>query len=107
MNREQRRKAKKNAKADMRLDAQLQLHARIALDAAAIAANDVFNMGPARAKSFRDAYETTYNEILDLIVRDDAVYAFEVLDRRLKTIVGDEFVPWDERYKVQFRRKVL
>lgn len=97
---------RKNAKQNARLDGQLQMHARIALDAASIAANDVFNMGPSRAMAFRDAYEKAYNEILDMIVDDDAVYAFTVLDRRLEQIAGENFVPWEKRYPEIFRRRV-
>lgn len=98
MNREQRRK---NAKAKARLDAQLRIHVQIGLDAAAIAANDVFHMGPTYVEAFANAYRDAYMEICNLIVDDDADYAFTVLDRRLKTICGDKFVPYRERYNTR------
>lgn len=98
LNREQRRR---NAKDRARLDKQLQIHVQIGLDAACIAANDVFRMGPSRVEDFCRAYTQSYMEICSKIVDDDADYAFTVLDRRLKQICGDKFMPYRERYSIR------
>lgn len=97
MNREQRRK---HAKDKARLDKQLRIHVQIGLDAAAIAANDVFHMGPSKVDAFAKAYTDAYMEICNKIVDNDADYAFTVLDRRLKQICGDKFMPYHLRYNM-------
>lgn len=94
LNREQRRK---DAKAKARLNRELSIHVQLALDAALIAANDVFHCGPERCEAFADAYTKNYNEILKDF-EDGADYAFEDIDRRLEKICGKNFVPWGERY---------
>jgi len=81
---------------------------RIALqmseDAAMIAAQVIFGMGPKRAADFHAAYVKVANEIAKLIVEDaradDMIeYTKETVDKRIRQIVGPEnFRPWDERY---------
>lgn len=86
-----------------KLDVAMQL----GLDAGMIAANDVLKMGPGRAEAFRTAYITSVNEMAKMLAVDgeddpDLVYSREVIDRRIKAIVGeDKFAPWDERYKIR------
>ena len=92
--REQRRK---DAKAKARLNRELQIHVQIAMDAAMIAANEVFQCGPGRAEAFAEAYQGRYLDIIKAF-EDDAVYAYEIIDRRLKPICGDKFTPWQTRY---------
>lgn len=85
-----------------KLDVALQM----GLDAGMIAANEVLNLGPGRAEAFRIAYITTMNEMAAMLAVDskddrDLEYSREVIDRRIKSIVGPEhFKPWDARYGV-------
>lgn len=94
-NREQRRK---NAKAKARLNQELKVHCQMCLDAALIAANDVFQCGPGRCEDFVIAYSRNFSEILEDFNSVDADYAFADIDRRLEKICGDKFVPYTERY---------
>ena len=74
------------------------------LDAAMIAANEVLNLGPGRAEAYRKAYIDAINEMAKLLATDGADdpeldYSRDIIDRRIKSIVGSEkFVPWDDRY---------
>lgn len=78
---------------------------QMSLDAAFFAASEVFKMGPGRVKAFFNAYTKNFREMNKLLnedgkVDEDLVYSTEVIDRRLKEIVGAElFQPWDERYE--------
>lgn len=76
---------------------------QMALDAAMIAANEVFNMGESRCQAFKDAFITAMNEISEMTVEDGKIdkelwYSKDKLDQRLKMICGKHFVPWDQRY---------
>lgn len=98
MNREQRRK---HAKEMARLGGQLNIHTQVAADAAAIAANEVLQMGPGRAVQFHHAYCQNYSEIIDAI-NTDSDYAFDIIDRRMAPIFGDKYVPCRLRYAGRF-----
>lgn len=89
--------AKKEANAKARLNRELAIHVQIGADAAALAANEVFHMGPTRAAEFHAAYAKAYMEIVNAI-NDDSDLAFARLDRRLKQIFGDNFQPYNVRY---------
>lgn len=73
-------------------------------DAALMAIDDVFDVSVESAEKFHIAHVEYVNEIAKLTVDDSEAdpeiwYTKEVLDRRLRQIVGeDNFVPWDERY---------
>lgn len=77
---------------------------QMAQDAAFMAANEVFNLGPGRAEAFGKAFIKYANELAELIVTDSkddksVEYAKTVIDRKLLPIVGEElFVMFDERY---------
>lgn len=77
---------------------------QMAEDAAMIAAQVIFGMGPKRAADFHAAYTKTANEIAKLIVEDAKAdemleYTKDTVDKRIRQIVGPEnFRPWDERY---------
>ena len=85
-----------------------QTKARLCLgmDAAILAAHEVFGLGPGRAAAFRDAYVSSMEELAELFIQDadqhgDArlEYAKAKRDEALRRIVGDElFVPFDEAY---------
>lgn len=93
--------ARLSAKYHRRIDTVTQM----CCDAAMIAANEVLNLGPGRAKAFYTAYITAVNEIAGMVSEDaeydkDFVYAKTKIDERIRSIVGKEnFDPWEERYK--------
>lgn len=72
-------------------------------DVLMIAAAEEFGFGPARLKRLKDRYDKVYDEYADLITSDSVAdpgleYTREKVDRRLKQIMGEHFVPWEERY---------
>ena len=77
------------------------IHTQMCLDAAMIAANEVFNMGPSRALAFLVAFSQALVEIAEMTVSDtpDMEYTKIKLDQRLKQICGNNFQPWEERYR--------
>ena len=85
-----------------------QTKTRLALgcDAAVIAANRVFHMGPGRAAAFAQAYSEAMNELAGLFLDDarengDAGidYAKGKRDQLIRRIVGeDNFIPFDRFY---------
>ena len=81
-----------------------EIRAQIDMDAACMAANEVFQMGPTRAKAFCEAmmkYTVEIGEMFLEDAKDDVTleYSKVTLDRRIKEIVGEEnFTPWEIRY---------
>ena len=83
--------------------AKMRMTLQIAQDAAMIAANEVLQMGPDRAPEFAAVMRDVVNEIADVMLKDqkdDEKFAYTrgMVDRRLKKICGENFVPWEERY---------
>ena len=83
--------------------AKMRMTLQIAQDAAMIAANEVLQMGPDKAPEFAAAMRDVVNEIADVMLKDqkdDEKFAYTrgMVDRRLKKICGEHFVPWEERY---------
>ena len=83
--------------------AKIGMTLQLAQDAAMIAANEVLQMGPGRAPDFAAVMRDTVNEIAGVMLddqKDDEKFAYTrgVVDRRLKKICGEHFVPWEERY---------
>lgn len=80
------------------------IHTQMCMDAAMIAANDVFNMGPTRCTDFANAFSDALKTIAKTTVEDaksdkNLWYTKDKLDERMKKICGEHFVPWEERYK--------
>lgn len=85
-----------------------QTRARIALgfDAAIIASNKVFHLGPSRAAAFANAYNDAMEWLADLYISDckenkdkQIEYGKGKRDELIRKIVGDEnFVPFDSCY---------
>ena len=74
------------------------------MDAAILAAHEVFGLGPGRAAAFRDAYVSSMEELAGLFI-DDAEgdvkleYAKAKRDEAIRRIVGDELsVPFEQAY---------
>ena len=77
---------------------------QMCIDAAFMAANDVFHMGHTRCEAFGTAMVAYLHEMASLMNEDaendpDIVYTKEKVDRRLRDICGEKFQPWEERYK--------
>ena len=89
--------ARREAAAKARLSRELAIHAQMAADAAAIAANEVLHLGPTRAEAYHRAFCEAYAAIVDAMVTD-MDYAQVAIDRRLALIYGDKLSPWMERY---------
>ena len=72
-------------------------------DAALLAANEVFHRRGKVLAEFHEAFMKYSNEIANMTL-DDAKgdksleYTKAKLDGRLKELLGEDFVPWDERY---------
>lgn len=81
-----------------------EIRGQIDFDAACIAANEVFHMGPGRAKAFARAMMEAAHEIGNMFVEDSKgdvtlEYSKTKLDERLLKIVGkDNFEPYEIRY---------
>ena len=81
-----------------------EIRGQIDCDGAMLAANEVFQMGPGRARQFFEAMTKYVNEISELFVEDSKgdstlEYAKHTLDKRIIEVVGEEnFAPWDVRY---------
>lgn len=81
-----------------------EIRSQIDFDAACIAANEVFHMGPGRAKAFAKAMMEAAHEISEMFVEDSQgdvtlEYSKTKLDERLLKIVGKEnFEPYEIRY---------
>ena len=72
-------------------------------DAALLAANDVFQRRGEKLVEFNKAMVEYANEIARMTLEDakadkSIVYTKDKLDGRRKDILGDAFVPWEERY---------
>lgn len=93
----------------IRLEKELELErARIitmqwCADAAVLAANDVFKRKGEKIVEFVKSMERYSQEIAHLTIEDakadkNIEYTKSVVDERLKTILGEHFQPWEERY---------
>ena len=73
-------------------------------DAAILAANEVFQRKGEKLVEFNNAF-AQYATMIAEMTLDDAkgdksiVYTKEKVDGRLKELIGDAFIPWDERYR--------
>lgn len=97
------------AKLQAQYSAKLDIAVQMGLDAGMIAAHEVLGMGPGRAEAFRVKYVETMNQMAKMLVEDsfddpDIVYSREVIDRSIRSIVGEEnFKEWDVRYNQRRR----
>lgn len=77
------------------------IHTQMCLDAAIVAANEVLDLGPTRVKAFVEEFSDALMAIAKMGVEDtqDMEFTKTKVDARLKEICGENFVPWDERYR--------
>lgn len=99
-----RLEANLRARYDAAFNARINMVMQLGQDAAMIAANQVLHMGKGRAEQFCRAYMKAANEMARILREDqrddeDFEYAKATIDRRIRSIIGDDiFVPWDVRY---------
>lgn len=92
--------AKYNALFHRKMDMLMQM----GQDAAMIAAHDVLQLGPGRARDFCVAYIEAMNSMARMVVDDqkddkEFVYAKAKIDEQIAAIVGPEnFQTWETRY---------
>lgn len=92
--------AKYNALFQRKMDTLMQM----GQDAAMIAAHDVLQLGPGRARDFCVAYIEAMNAMAHMVVDDqkddkEFVYSKTKIDEQILAIVGPEnFKPWEVRY---------
>lgn len=77
---------------------------QMSLDAALIAAAEVFSLGEKRAKVFMDKFAEVYNDMARMALEDaetdkEIAYTKAKVDARLREICGKYFCPWEERYQ--------
>lgn len=91
------------AKLEARYKRQLRIANQMGLDAALIAANEVLGLGAGRAEKFMTAYINAMNKMATMLADDgvddpDLDWSIATIDKRIKSITGDSFRPWDDRY---------
>ena len=72
-------------------------------DMLAIAANEALGLGPERVGRLLDAYDAVLTEYADMVEedsRDDRSieYTRAKVDKRLESVLGERFEPWQKRY---------
>lgn len=91
-------------------DAEIGFHRMFALqwasDAALLAANEVFHRRGDKLAEFHAAFVRVTNEIANMTLedaKDDKTmeYTKTKVDEQLQKILGDKFVPWNERYNIK------
>lgn len=88
--------------------AELKMHRKFTIqwctDAAVLAANEVFNRRGEKLVEFMQAFVKYSHEIAEMTIADSKddksiEYTKGKVDGMLKELLGDAFVPWEERYK--------
>lgn len=92
-----------DARANQIVRERQHVHTQMCLDAAMIAENQVFSMGPTRCRDFAAAFSETLKTIAEIAVKDgkddkELWHTKDTVDKELKRICGENFVPWEERY---------
>lgn len=72
-------------------------------DAAILAANEVFQRKGKKLVEFHNAFIRYSHEIAEMTLADakgdrSLEYTKAKLDERMQELLGEDFVPWDERY---------
>ena len=72
-------------------------------DAAILAANEVFQRRGEKLVEYRDAYRRWASEIANMTIEDakgdrSLEYTKYKIDGILRDLLGDNFVPWEDRY---------
>lgn len=80
------------------------------MDAALLAAHEVFGLGPGRAKKFYDTVRDELTDIFMLIMEDkkddpELTYTFSVINRKIKAIMGDDYIDERKRYEPLYEKE--
>ena len=72
-------------------------------DAAILAANEVFHRSGEKLVEFHNVFIRIAHEIAEMTLADakddkELAYTKEKIDRQLEKLLGDDFLPWEERY---------
>ena len=86
------------------LEIRTRFTVQMSIDAALIAAAEVFGLGEKRAKQYMDKFAEVYNSMAKMALDDaksdkEIAYTKAKVDERLKEICGQYFCPWEERYQ--------
>lgn len=70
-----------------------------------IAASEAFGFGADRLVRLQAAYQQVFEDYANMAIEDgradpDIEYTRAKVDRKLEQILGEHFVPWDERYRL-------
>ena len=73
---------------------------QLMFDLSCIALNETEGFGTERINRFCDKLIALHDEYAVIFNGDskDQEYSRDVLDRKLRQIAGDKFIPWEERY---------
>lgn len=68
-----------------------------------IAANAAFGLGSDRLAKLKETYDEVFREYAEMAIADgaddpDIEYTRAKVDAKLKQVLGDRFVPWEDRY---------
>ena len=101
--------AREKAQYDRNMGAQADFLLQIGCDAFIMACADLYDLQPGRAKEAVETYRKYIYNCMSYMIEDsrddpETVYFWADLDRRLKQICGDAFVPKEERYDVTGER---
>lgn len=97
--------AKMEIKYAIAFERRSEVLAQMLMDAAMLAAHDVFGLGPGRAAKFMQAVKDSFQEMEIMALKDaddgdqEIWYTRAKLDEQLRAIVGEEnFKPFEVRY---------
>lgn len=73
------------------------------VDMMLIAANEEYGLGSERLQRLEETFYAVFNEYAKMTVEDakddkSIEYTKYKLDRKLRQIMGEKFVPWEKRY---------
>lgn len=95
--------AQKKDQIDQMMRLQREFTRQQCLDMALITLNEDFQFGPERCQRFMEKFEETFEAYAETTLKeadgDDTMsYVKGNIDRKIAYILGDKFVPFEERY---------
>lgn len=75
---------------------------QLMVDLLTIVLNHELGLGKERLRRVWDAFSKLHDQYVTIWNSDtrDVEYAKSVIDRELKAICGEYFIPWEERYRI-------
>jgi len=73
------------------------------VDMMMIAANEEYGLGPERLSRLEETFYSVFKEYAEMTIEDAKAdkgieYTKDKLDRKLRQILGEKFIPWEQRY---------